>query len=68
MKQIRNMRELELRKQNLNDRMLYLEDKLKISYNDAMWAVTGWFKGIAFVTGMKMMLGLFFNRKKKKKG
>ena len=67
MKQIRNMRELKLVKQNVNDRMLYLEDKLKVNYTDAMWALTGWFKGIAFITGMKMVLGLFFNKKKKKK-
>jgi hypothetical protein len=61
------MRELELKKQNVNYRMLYLEDKLKVHYNDAMWAVNGWFRGIAFITGMKMVLGLFFNKKKKKK-
>jgi len=69
MKQIRNMRELELKKQNLNFQVQYLEERLKASSNDLMWAVGGWMKGIAFATALKMALSLFFKtfRKKKKK-
>ena len=65
MKQIRNMRELGLMKQNLKYRLLYYEDKLKDRSGDTLWAVTGWFRKIAFEAGMRIMLNLFFSKKKR---
>ena len=67
MKPIRNMRELELVKQNLNYKIKHLEEKMTGQADNALDAVTHRIKELAFETGMKMILNLLFKKKKGKK-
>ncbi|MGQ7869624.1 hypothetical protein [Sunxiuqinia sp. sy24] len=67
MKGIRNMRELKLKRQNLRYKSRYLEEKLKDHSEETVQAFTSYVKNIAFETGMKIALQLFFRNRKDKK-
>lgn len=67
MKGIRNMRELKLKRQNLRYKSRYLEEKLKDQSGEAIQAFTGYVKNLAFETGLKIALQLFFRHRKHQK-
>lgn len=67
MKELRNMRELKLKKQNLKYKLQYLEDKLKDQSEDTVKAFTGYIRNLAFETGMKIVLSLLFRKRKHQK-
>ena len=67
MKPMRNMRELELVKQNLNYKILHLEEKMTDHAEDTLDAITHRIKELAFETGFKIITNLLFNRGKKSK-
>lgn len=67
MKPIRNMRELELVKENLNYKILHLEGKMADHAENTIDAVTHRVKELAFETGMKIILNLFFKKDKEEK-
>lgn len=64
MKSIRNMRELKLRKQNLRYKSRHLEDKLNDHVQEAMHDFSGYVRKVAFETGLKIALNLFFRKRK----
>lgn len=64
MKTIKNMRELKLRKQNLRMKSRHLEDKLNDHVQEAMHDFSGYIKKVAFQTGLKIALALFFRKRK----
>ncbi|HKJ42621.1 MAG TPA: hypothetical protein VKA27_11045 [Sunxiuqinia sp.] len=64
---MRNMRELELIKQNLNFKILHLEEKMADHAENTLDAVTHRIKELAFETGFKIITNLFFNKWKKGK-
>lgn len=64
MKNIRNMRELKLRKQNLRYKSRHLEDKLNDHVQEAMHDFSGYIRRLAFETGLKIALSLFFRKRK----
>ncbi len=63
MKNIRNMRELQLKKQNLRFKSLHLEDKLNDHVQEAMHDFSGYIRKVAFQTGLKIALNLFFRKR-----
>ncbi|MGQ8335994.1 hypothetical protein ACUNWD_05535 [Sunxiuqinia sp. A32] len=67
MKSIKSIRELELMKDNLNYKVLHLEEKLKGHSEEAISAVTHQLKEIAFEAGMKIILKLFFRNRENEK-
>lgn len=58
------MRELKLRKQNLRLKSRHLEDKLNDHAQEAMHDFSGYIKKVAFQTGLKIALSLFFRKRK----
>ena len=66
MKQIRNMRELELMKQNLSFKIMLLEDKMIDRSGDMVDTLTNRLRDVAFEMGMKLISNLFFRKDKDK--
>jgi len=66
MKNIRNMRELQLRKQSLRYKSRHLEDKLNDHMQAAMHDFSGYIRKVAFETGLKIALNLFFRKRKRR--
>lgn len=63
-KKIRNMRELNLRKQSLRYKSRHLEDKLNDHLQEAIHDFSGYVRKVAFETGLKIALNLFFRKRK----
>ena len=66
MKPIRNLRELELVKQNLNYKVLHLEDKLRAHSEATIDILTNRLRVLALETGMKLVLTLLQKKGKNK--
>ena len=62
-KKIRNMRELNLRKQSLRYKSRHLEDKLNDHLQEVMHDFSGYVRKLAFETGLKIALNLFFRKR-----
>jgi hypothetical protein len=58
------MRELQLRKQNLRFKLRHLEERLNDHAQEAMHDFSGYIKKVAFQTGLKIALSLFFRKRK----
>lgn len=67
MRTIRTMRELKLLRQSLNYKSRHLEASLKGRSDQVMISVAGRLKEIAFETGLKIILNLFFRKNKKQR-
>jgi hypothetical protein len=67
MREIRNMGELRLERQKVKYKIRYLEDELKDQSTLTVHAFKKYVRNMAFETGMKIVLGLFLQKRKNRK-
>lgn len=61
------MSELKFRRQSVKYKLKFLEDELKDHSQETLHVFKGYLRNVAFETGLKIVLALFFRRRKRKR-